>query len=634
MKKYYIILPVILSLLSVLFSEEKGALYYFGDLSELNDSTVKVPDEVVALSRHVFVDIGFDTIPHFTTPSIFFIIDHSGSMCYDSGSSNPDYPMDQWGERFKVVASFIDTLSINFPRAEIGVAVFRQHQYFDPYDSSIFVQHPQYPTGAYLPFLKFDSSYALQGGKLGLQILKDFMETDTIIASNDPLAPLECPPDYQYANMKYMPTNYSSNSTGTNINVGFDAAKHAFQSALYVRNRQFIIFLSDGEATIANGPHSNPDDFEAGEGVPTTFTIFFTKQDSVPQSIQTMTDNIQSNGYSSSNSKSKAWDIDPNKQDLMKFIMDSIMTNIIPEFIFMATDLTINGIKVSDFDTVNSCFSFDDHFPLTDVKTDFSYIINYIISKDSILPNGDTIVVIGDLTTTGSFSVLLDSSVSEIPDWYWNLFEIIHWNRNLGFFYKNTPVKSINKGMDFIEIRFTEKEIDILYGYDSVSVTITNSKGNIDSETFYLSKTDSCFTKLFPLAIDSTPTQNDGILQLFDSDTVTAVFRNPKLPLDTLVLSVPFYPTTAIIPDSFINQKTLSLNVINSSILFNLPTSGKTRLQVYNINGRLVSTLVDSYKQAGEYKLKWDNKRFGSGVYFLKLSANGSEVSRKFSNIK
>ena len=129
--------------------------------------------------------------------------------------------------------------------------------------------------------------------------------------------------------------------------------------------------------------------------------------------------------------------------------------------------------------------------------------------------------------------------------------------------------------------------------------------------------------------MDSTPTHNDGILQLFDNDTVTAVFRNPKLPLDTLELSIPFYPTTAINPYSYKNQKIVSLNVINSSILYNLPTSGKTKLHIYNMKGKLLSILVDSYKQAGEYKVNWDKKRYGAGIYFIRLSVNCSEVSRK-----
>lgn len=89
-----------------------------------------------------------------------------------------------------------------------------------------------------------------------------------------------------------------------------------------------------------------------------------------------------------------------------------------------------------------------------------------------------------------------------------------------------------------------------------------------------------------------------------------------------------------IIYNPNIKSLEFSINLKNSSILFNLPTSANTKLQIYNMKGRLLSTFVDSYKQAGEYKVNLDSNRFGSGIYFIKLSANGSAVSKKFTIIK
>lgn len=620
-------LPFILSFFSFLYAEEKYCLYYGGDLSEIKDSSIKVPDEAVALCRTIHVDRP-DTYPYiWNAPSIFFIIDHSGSMCYDN-LSDPDFPKDQWGQRFTTSLELIDSIRARFPGTEVGITAFRQHLYFNPADSSFFKQHPSYPMGAYIPFFKLDSAYNSHGGDPGYFVVRNILHTDTVLADNDPLA--NASPGYQYLSLKYWPTNYQQNSTGTNINAGFDAAKHAFESSLYSKDRQFIIFLSGSEANVANGPHTNPNDFEAGESVPTTFTLFFTKQSSVPQSIQTMTKNIQESGWSINNCKSKVWSIDPNNQDLIQLIIDSITIKISSDYtIFKPNYISINGIEESDFDSINNLFSFNDHFSFTGVKTDFYYLIDYSVSIDSILPNGDTIIIISCTTSVGDFSIVADPSITEPPNWYPNDFEMIRWNRSLGFYYKNAQVASINMGMDTLEVRFIEERVDILYGYDSVSVTITNTKGNIDSETFELSKTDTCFTKLFTLALDSTPTQNDGILQLFDRDTVTAVFRNSKLPLDTLELSVPFYPTTAINPNSYFNQSVLSLNIINSSILFNLPSSGNTKLQIYDMKGRLLTTLVDSYKRAGIYKINRNRKGYGTGIYYVLLSTGENILVRK-----
>lgn len=52
------------------------------------------------------------------------------------------------------------------------------------------------------------------------------------------------------------------------------------------------------------------------------------------------------------------------------------------------------------------------------------------------------------------------------------------------------------------------------------------------------------------------------------------------------------------------------------------------------MKGRLLLTLVDSYKQAGDYKVNWDSNGYGSGVYYIKLSAGNNTLIRKAIVIK
>ena len=87
-------------------------------------------------------------------------------------------------------------------------------------------------------------------------------------------------------------------------------------------------------------------------------------------------------------------------------------------------------------------------------------------------------------------------------------------------------------------------------------------------------------------------------------------------------------------PNSAINQNVLSLHIKNSSLQFNIPTSGNTKLQIYNMKGRLISTLVDSYKQAGKYTVNWDSNMHSSGIYYIKLSAGNNTLIRKTIIIK
>jgi flagellar hook assembly protein FlgD len=56
-------------------------------------------------------------------------------------------------------------------------------------------------------------------------------------------------------------------------------------------------------------------------------------------------------------------------------------------------------------------------------------------------------------------------------------------------------------------------------------------------------------------------------------------------------------------------------------------------LNVYDITGKLVSTLVDENKLPGQYTVRWDGKNLrglsvASGIYFYKIEA-GPFVSMK-----
>ena len=115
--------------------------------------------------------------------------------------------------------------------------------------------------------------------------------------------------------------------TGTDINLGFYAAKQAFKTAKYLPDRQFVIFSSDGEP---NGTAiGEADDFTLGKDMPTTFTVFFNANSTAPASITTMTDNIKANGYSETNKNSGSWAIQANHDALLKLLMTEAMKSIL-----------------------------------------------------------------------------------------------------------------------------------------------------------------------------------------------------------------------------------------------------------------------------------------------------------------
>ena len=83
-------------------------------------------------------------------------------------------------------------------------------------------------------------------------------------------------------------------------------------------------------------------------------------------------------------------------------------------------------------------------------------------------------------------------------------------------------------------------------------------------------------------------------------------------------------------PNNFI----ISYNNGNISIRYTIPHSSSVKLSAYDTQGKLVKVIQDKFMQKGSYSVRWDSNRFGSGVYFLKLSVNGTAVSKKITIIK
>ena len=71
-----------------------------------------------------------------------------------------------------------------------------------------------------------------------------------------------------------------------------------------------------------------------------------------------------------------------------------------------------------------------------------------------------------------------------------------------------------------------------------------------------------------------------------------------------------------------------------TEIQYQLPQGEKVSLKVYNILGRPVRTLVDAFKEAGVYTVRWDRKdeqgkRVSSGIYLYRFQAGDFVATRK-----
>ena len=71
-----------------------------------------------------------------------------------------------------------------------------------------------------------------------------------------------------------------------------------------------------------------------------------------------------------------------------------------------------------------------------------------------------------------------------------------------------------------------------------------------------------------------------------------------------------------------------------TTIRYFLPQYTEVKIQIYNLKGQLVETIVDSNKPTGYYTVEWNSKGMSSGIYFYKLSTKDKTFIRKMILLK
>ena len=77
-------------------------------------------------------------------------------------------------------------------------------------------------------------------------------------------------------------------------------------------------------------------------------------------------------------------------------------------------------------------------------------------------------------------------------------------------------------------------------------------------------------------------------------------------------------------------------NPFNPRVKFDyaLPSDSHVEILVYNINGQLISELLNSSMQSGKYSIEWNAEKYSSGVYFVNFNINGINSIQRVSLIK
>jgi hypothetical protein len=230
-------------------------------------------------------------------------------------------------------------------------------------------------------------------------------------------------------------------------------------------------------------------------------------------------------------------------------------------------------------------------------------------------------------------------------------------SQNLGEEIGGTPFYS-----NYLKASFDLANADnnVLFGVsgdevtDGIDIVIqgSNGAGNADSEDKIspLPGADSIFTYMTALG-------NGGIK--YDAGTYRMVYfgfpfeaihgAGSFASRDTVMYRVLFWldpPTVGLEEENSeyrtrniefrLNQNTPNPFSKLTAISYQLKAASHTTLELYDVTGRLVETLVDEVQEPGVYQIEWDSNpnRVASGIYFYRLTSGEFTATRKLILLK
>ncbi len=138
------------------------------------------------------------------------------------------------------------------------------------------------------------------------------------------------------------------------------------------------------------------------------------------------------------------------------------------------------------------------------------------------------------------------------------------------------------------------------------------------------------YVKLIPVVIEAIKEQH----QIIESQR--AKIRQIELALSKLGINLEQASATQIAePSTFALQPNYP-NPFNptTTINYDLPSSQRVTLKVYDAHGRELATLVDRQQPAGRYTVPFDASHLSSGTYFYKLTAGSFSETKKMAFVK
>lgn len=140
--------------------------------------------------------------------------------------------------------------------------------------------------------------------------------------------------------------------------------------------------------------------------------------------------------------------------------------------------------------------------------------------------------------------------------------------------------------------------------------------------------TDPELTELEIVPVDDLPNHSLMFVQSTETELISSKpeFENIKVELTT---SNPTVPLAFALHQNYPNPFNPS-----TTLLYDLDVASHVNLEVFNVLGQKVSTLVDEFQQEGHHAVQWDGNDdsgapVATGVYFYRINAGDNKVETK-----
>ncbi len=178
---------------------------------------------------------------------------------------------------------------------------------------------------------------------------------------------------------------------------------------------------------------------------------------------------------------------------------------------------------------------------------------------------------------------------------------------------------SVTSGTDFQIV------IEDTTATDAIQLVLDDGSLNIDRTSSYRTGANGIlgwYNRSDPNYISSTPAYTPAHYNLF----ITAEIAVPVTDVERI---------SNVLPTSF-SLKQNYPNPFNptTNIEYSIPIKGVVKLQIFDILGRSIATLVNTTQEAGVYHTTWDGKAVASGVYFYKLESGSFSKTERMLLLK